>query len=171
MQSEILYLHYFSKYEWLKKSLWRVQSGSDFFNRSPCKLSLLDCRSVFSDRVTCIQFQLQGSSVISQWTTYWRAGISFFDNFEPEFWPFFPKKKIHIEIRQSISSLSNNCDRWSIDKRSTIHNPGDLQTIYLSLSLKLNQGLAYVKLSKIISNQMVVTCIFRIHRVIYLVVQ
>ena len=40
MQSEICCLHYFARYELLKKSLERVQSCFHFFNRSLCKFSL-----------------------------------------------------------------------------------------------------------------------------------
>ena len=41
----------------IEKKSERVQSGSCFFNRSPCKLSLLDRRSLFSDRVTYINIE------------------------------------------------------------------------------------------------------------------
>ena len=52
--SEIFYLNYFARYELLSliRVFERVRSGSYFFNRSPRKFSLLNRRSLFSDRVT-----------------------------------------------------------------------------------------------------------------------
>ena len=42
-----------------KRLFERVRSGSYFFNRSPCKFSLLDRRSLFSDRVACFVWRVR----------------------------------------------------------------------------------------------------------------
>ena len=91
-------------------------------------------------------------------------------NVSPSF-GHFGREKEFISRFISRSRRSSIRHRSPNDKRSTMHKPGDLQTIYLSLSPQLDYGPVYGKLAKIICNRTVVACNSFIYRVIYLIVQ